>query len=163
MSTLEIAAATVGPSGQSSQPRRRHHWSGSLACRRLRARGLSHQWTFPVNTTAAARFEKKDAPTAILATDSLVALSALAAARKAGLHISDDLSVSTFDNSPWSGGFERALSVVSQPVRELGALAARMVMQRVNGLDDPAREVQLPSVLIARQSSRQAPHLRVTS
>lgn len=111
-------------------------------------------WTFPISDAATARFEK-DGPTAVLATDSLVALSALAAARNAGLRIPDDLSVITFDSSPWSEAFEPALSVVSQPVRELGTLAAQMVIQRVNGLDDPAREVQLPSTLIARRSTLQ--------
>lgn len=109
-------------------------------------------WTLPASDELAARFAV-DPPTAILATDSLVALSALSAARSAGLRVPEDLSVVTFDSSPWSEAFTPALSVVSQPVRELGATAATMLIDRVNGLNSPAREVQLPGTLVVRESS----------
>lgn len=110
-------------------------------------------WTLPVSDAAISRF-RKDPPTAILATDSLVALSTLAAARHAGLVVPEDLSVITFDSSPWSEAFSPALSVVSQPVRELGSAAARMAIERINGLSDPPRETQLPSTLIQRESTK---------
>jgi LacI family transcriptional regulator len=109
-------------------------------------------WTMPVGAEAVARF-RDDPPTAILATDSLVALATLAAARKAGLTVPGDLSLITFDSSPWGEAFTPALSVVSQPVRDLGAIATRMAIERINGLSDPAREIQLPSTLIAREST----------
>lgn len=109
-------------------------------------------WTLPASDEAAARFES-DPPTAILATDSLVALSALTAARRAGLRVPEDLSIITFDSSPWSEAFTPALSVVSQPVHDLGSTAAGMLIERVNGLRDPAREVQLPGTLVAREST----------
>lgn len=67
-----------------------------------------------------------------------------------GLRVPEDLSVITLDSSPWSEAFEPALSVVSQPVRELGAIAASMLIERINGLSEPAREIQLPSTLMAR-------------
>lgn len=112
-------------------------------------------WTLPVSDSAVARFAT-DPPTAILATDSLVALSALAAARRAGLRVPQDLSVITFDSSPWSEAFTPALSVVSQPVRELGSTAARMLIERVTGSLEPAREIQLPGALVARESTAPA-------
>lgn len=112
-------------------------------------------WTIPASETGVARF--RDAPpTAILATDSLVALATLAAARKAGLTVPEDLSIITFDSSPWGEAFAPALSVISQPVRKLGSTAARMVIERIQGLDAPPREVQLPSSLIARESTGHA-------
>ncbi len=109
-------------------------------------------WTIPVRHDAIARFAA-DPPTAILATDSLVALSTLAAARKAGLTVPEDLSIITFDNSSWAEAFSPALSVVSQPVRELGATATRMAIERIEGRSGPPREVQLPSTLIIREST----------
>lgn len=84
-------------------------------------------WTLPATDEAASRFANNP-PTAILATDSLVALSALSAPRKAGLRVPEDLSVITFDSSPWSEAFAPAPSVVSRPV--LGSTAACMLIER---------------------------------
>lgn len=109
-------------------------------------------WHLPTSPAAVQRF-RDDPPTAILATDSLVALATLAAAREAGLSVPEDLSIITFDNSPWGEAFSPALSVISQPVRELGETAARMVIERIQGLEAPPREVQLPGTLIVRDST----------
>jgi LacI family transcriptional regulator len=130
----------------------------------LRASGITPRaedfwiggWTMPVSDASVARF-RGDTPTAILATDSLVALATLAAARRAGLTVPGDLSLVTFDSSPWGEAFSPALSVVSQPVRELGAMATRMAIERTQGLSDPAREIQLPSTLVERESTARPP------
>ena len=156
-----IAVATSGPSERDNAPLISsiiERFDGVRAA--LRAAGISPRpedfwvggWDLPVNADAVARFTH-DPPSAILATDSLVALSTIAAARKAGLRIPDDLSIVTFDNSPWGEAFAPALSVVSQPVRELGAAATRMVIERIEGLSEPPREVRLPGRLIVRESS----------
>lgn len=127
----------------------------------LRAAGLALDpnmfwlggWQSSPDNGAAARFSKQPRPTAILATDSLVALSTLAAARRAGLRVPDDVSLISFDNSPWSEAFHPALSVVSQPVRELGERAAAMVIERAEGFAEPPREIQLRSTVIQREST----------
>ena len=138
----------------------------------LRAAGLTPDpdmfwiggWTSTPDASADARFAQPRRPTAILATDSLVALSTLAAARRARLSIPDDLSLMTFDNSPWSEAFHPALSVVSQPVRELGEQAATMLIERAEGSAGPPREIQLQSSLIERESTapREATRTRRT-
>jgi len=128
----------------------------------LRAAGISPDpdlfwiggWSAVPQPMAVARLTKNVRPTAILATDSLVALSTLAAARRAGLRVPDDLSLVAFDNSPWSEAFSPALSVVSQPVRELGAAAARLLIERAEGYSGPPREVRLQSKLIERESTQ---------
>jgi LacI family transcriptional regulator len=110
-------------------------------------------WKSSPDDTAVARFSGSLHPTAILATDSLVALSTLAAARRAGLSVPDDLSLITFDNSPWSEAFHPGLSVVSQPVRELGERATAMLIERAKGSAQPPREIQLQTTLIEREST----------
>ncbi|MGO4586619.1 LacI family DNA-binding transcriptional regulator [Arthrobacter sp. 2RAF6] len=111
-------------------------------------------WNSVPQPAAIARFAEGDRPTAVLSTDSLVALSTLSAARRAGLRVPDDLSLVTFDNAPWSEAFSPALSVVSQPVSELGATATRLVIERAKGYAGPPREVQLQSELIERESTQ---------
>jgi LacI family transcriptional regulator len=111
-------------------------------------------WTFVPQAAAVERLARANRPTAVLATDSLVALSTLSAARRAGLRVPDDLSLITFDNSPWSEAFSPALSVVSQPVSELGATATRLLIERAQGYAGPPREIQLQSELIERESTK---------
>lgn len=131
----------------------------------LRAAGLEADaapfwiggWSPTAHGDTSQRLSHGPRPTAILATDSLVALSALAAARRAGLDVPQDLSLITFDNSPWSEAFSPALTVVSQPVRELGTIATQMLIERAQGLTGPPREVQLQSTLIERESTAPPP------
>ena len=111
-------------------------------------------WNAVPQPAAIARLAEHTPPTAVLATDSLVALSTLSAARRAGLRVPDDLSLITFDNSPWSEAFSPALSVVSQPVSELGATATRLLIERAEGYAGPPREVQLQTELIERESTK---------
>ena len=110
-------------------------------------------WGSVPQPAAIARLTRHTRPTAVLATDSLVALSTLSAARRAGLRVPDDLSLVTFDNSPWSEAFSPALSVISQPVSELGAMATRLLIERAEGYAGPPREVQLQTELIEREST----------
>lgn len=113
-------------------------------------------WTVPANPQTVERL-RAHPPTAILATDSLVALATVAAVRAAGLTVPDDVSIVAFDNSPWSEAYFPALTVVAQPVRELGATATRMLVERIGGLSDPPREAQLPSTLVVRDSTAVSP------
>jgi LacI family transcriptional regulator len=110
-------------------------------------------WDPVPQPAAIARFAEPTRPTAVLATDSLVALSTLSAARRAGLRVPDDLSVITFDNGPWSEAFNPALSVVLQPVSELGATAVHLLIERAEGYAGPPRVVQLQGELIEREST----------
>jgi LacI family transcriptional regulator len=113
-------------------------------------------WKSSPDNAVDARFSGSPRPTAILATDSLVALSTLTAAVRAGLSIPRDLSLMTFDSSPWSEAFHPALSVVSQPVQELGERATAMLIERAEGYAEPPREIQLQSTLIERESTARA-------
>ena len=74
-------------------------------------------------------------PTAIFAASDLQALGVLDAARDAGLRVPDDLSVVSFDDLDVAGYV--GLTAVHQPLRESGALAARLLRER---LREPAAE-----------------------
>ncbi|MBP0575471.1 substrate-binding domain-containing protein, partial [Mycobacterium tuberculosis] len=55
-------------------------------------------------------------PTAIFAANDMSALGALAAIRKAGLHVPEDMSLIGFDDLSLAGQFHPALSTVHQPL-----------------------------------------------
>jgi len=68
--------------------------------------------------------------TAIFAQSDLLALGAIAALRSHGLRVPEDVSVIGFDDIPVSSIFDPPLTTVRQPMREVGALAARLVGDR---------------------------------
>ncbi|WP_314648925.1 LacI family DNA-binding transcriptional regulator [uncultured Microbacterium sp.] len=92
------------------------------------------------------------AVTAIIASDSVIAIQAFRAIRDLGLRIPDDISLVGFDNAPWTSVTEPGITVVSQPERELGAMAARLLIARIEGESGPATVHTLPQELVERGS-----------
>lgn len=101
---------------------------------------------------AAGLLALPDRPTAVFATDSMIALGVLTAARAGGLTVPDDLSVVTFDDPDWASAVRPRMSVVAQPVQELGACAVRALTARIEGSDEEPRDITLDTAFIARDS-----------
>lgn len=74
-----------------------------------------------------------EAPTAVFAVSDTLAIGAIKAFRRAGRRVPDDIAVLGFDDLPLSSVFEPALTTVSQPMRELGARAAEILLMRLAG------------------------------
>jgi LacI family transcriptional regulator len=91
-------------------------------------------------------------PTAVFATDSVLALGVLLALRDLGLRCPDDVSVVTFDDPPWASVVRPRLSVMAQPAYDLGATAARRLVARLGGDDGRARTITLPATWHPRES-----------
>lgn len=92
-------------------------------------------------------------PTAILAFDSILALGALTAIRDLGVRCPQDVSLLGFDDADWSEVVSPALSVVSQPVYEIGANACELLLSRVNGSDARPVHHRLKTTIIQRGST----------
>ncbi|HEY3292900.1 MAG TPA: LacI family DNA-binding transcriptional regulator [Candidatus Nanopelagicaceae bacterium] len=91
-------------------------------------------------------------PTAIFATDSLMALGVLQGVHDSGLRSPDDVSVVGFDDADWTEVITPRLSVVAQPVHEIGRLAAERLLARINGDTSRSRTYLLPTTWIERDS-----------
>lgn len=94
---------------------------------------------------------QKPRPTAILATNEEMALGVLAACGELSLEIGRDVSVISFDDSPWAKVIAPAISVVKRPVYELGHAAVTMLITEIRG-GTVAAAIQLPTDLIDRKS-----------
>lgn len=91
--------------------------------------------------------------TAIFAQSDLIALGAIRQLRDAGLRVPDDVSVVGFDDLPVADYVEPALTTVHQPMQEVGALAAALVLDQLAGGEAPAARTHLlPAMLVVRQS-----------
>lgn len=91
-------------------------------------------------------------PTAIFASNDLIALGVLAAAREMGLRCPEDLSLVGFDNLDFAEFTAPALSTVYQPGYQLGTAAARLLLDRIGGKKHPPERILLPTELKIRES-----------
>jgi LacI family xylobiose transport system transcriptional regulator len=92
-------------------------------------------------------------PTAIFTANDLQALGVYEAAREAGVRIPEDLSVVGFDDLPlvrWAGP---PLTTVRQPLADMGATAARLVLAIAHGEQPAQTRVELATTLIVREST----------
>ncbi|MGO4298606.1 LacI family DNA-binding transcriptional regulator [Leifsonia sp. RAF41] len=105
-----------------------------------------------VDAVARELLTGDDPVTAIIASDSLIAMTVFQTIRTLGLRIPDDVSLIAFDNPEWTGITTPPLTVVEQPIYELGAAAARLALQRMRGerVDDEA--VVFDADLVRRSS-----------
>lgn len=90
--------------------------------------------------------------TAIIASDSLIAMTVFQTIRTLGLRIPEDVSLIAFDNADWTGITTPPLTVVEQPIYELGAAAARLALQRIHGERVDDESVVFDAALIRRAS-----------
>jgi DNA-binding LacI/PurR family transcriptional regulator len=90
-------------------------------------------------------------PTAVFAVSDTLAIGAIKAFRRAGRRVPEDIAVVGFDNIPLSQMFEPALTTIAQPMFELGAAAARMLLERLAGGHPQSRTLQ--HALVVRESA----------
>ena len=91
-------------------------------------------------------------PTAVFACNDLMAIGALRAAREAGLSVPGDLSVVGFDDIGPAKFTEPALTTVAQPKHEIGAIAAELLLKRLDDPDLPVARLLVDTELIIRES-----------
>jgi DNA-binding LacI/PurR family transcriptional regulator len=91
-------------------------------------------------------------PTAIFACNDLMAFGVLQAARELGLRCPEDLSIAGFDSLEFTKFTDPSLTSVYQPGYQLGATAARLLLQRVDGMRSAAKKFLLPTELKKRNS-----------
>ena len=106
---------------------------------------------------AASRlFDRNAGMTAILAQNDDMAVGALMAARERGLSAPEDISIVGFDDSEVSRITWPRLTTVRQPVFEMAASAADMVVAQLDGTPVTLRKDH-PYTLVIRESSGPPP------
>lgn len=92
-------------------------------------------------------------PTAIFALNDRMAMGAIRALHAANLHVPNDMAVVGFDDISTAVDFSPALTTVRQPSKEVGQMAARLLLKLINHKPVTDKEIILPAELIIRQSS----------
>ncbi|WP_151478441.1 LacI family DNA-binding transcriptional regulator [Streptomyces albicerus] len=91
-------------------------------------------------------------PTALVTANNAMTIGALRAVREKGLSVPDDLALCCFDDFSWADLFSPRLTAISQPSKEIGARAVRLLLDRLDSPGREARTVRLPSAFVHRTS-----------
>lgn len=91
-------------------------------------------------------------PTALFVSNNMLTLGALLAIKELGLLCPEQISLVGFDDHPWSAVSCPPLTVVRQPSRHLGQVAAEMMLSLINGDQPPQERVILDCELVIRES-----------
>ncbi|HEX6685493.1 MAG TPA: LacI family DNA-binding transcriptional regulator [Candidatus Limnocylindrales bacterium] len=100
-----------------------------------------------------ALLELSPRPTAIFAANDLQALGVYAAAHRLGLRIPQDLSVVGFDDVEFGQWVTPPLTTIRQPLAEMGAVAAEIVVALAAGRQPAQTRIELATTLVERQST----------
>ena len=103
-------------------------------------------------------FAQGTAPEAVIASNGLLLMGVVRAMRAAGKRIPQDMALTGFDNESWTELAGPGLTVIEQPVADIGRAAMKLLLERLDAPDAPARKVVLGGRCVVRGStSRAAP------
>ncbi|WP_051248131.1 LacI family DNA-binding transcriptional regulator [Inquilinus limosus] len=91
-------------------------------------------------------------PTALIAGGNEIFQGALRAIRLLGLSVPQDLSLAGADDRVLAELVDPPITVIDRDMAEVGATAARMLLERLDGLDAPPRRVLLGSSVVLHGS-----------
>ena len=97
-------------------------------------------------------------PSAIVAMSDIIAIGAMNAAKEAGVWIPNDLSIVGFDDIPMAALMNPSLTTISQPRCKKGVLAAKLLLNYIEGSGDSTHYV-LETELINRNSVSSPSHI----
>ncbi|MBT7990421.1 MAG: LacI family DNA-binding transcriptional regulator [Anaerolineae bacterium] len=102
---------------------------------------------------ACALLDLPSPPTAIAASNDLMAFGAMSAAQKRGLVIGKDISITGFDNIPMAEHTHPPLTTLHQPLYQIGGMVCEMLIHLVRGEELEKKNILLKPELIVRQSA----------
>jgi len=93
-------------------------------------------------------------PTAVFASNDLMAIGAMEAVQQSGLCMPDDIALVGFDDIPAASWVRPRLSTVAQHPKQMGTLLAEAIFERILGeYDGPNRRFEVPCRFIEREST----------
>ncbi|PDQ36019.1 MAG: hypothetical protein B5766_02425 [Candidatus Lumbricidophila eiseniae] len=93
----------------------------------------------------------EEPPTALIASNNVLGEAALTAIRDRRLRVPEDISVVMFDEVPWAKLVDPPITVLSQPVWQMGQAATRMILAPDY---ENLHSLMLPTELTLRASAR---------
>lgn len=96
--------------------------------------------------------DKKKLPTAFFSDNDMIALGAMKAMQEAGIRVPEDVSVIGFDDLPYSEICSPRLTSLKVPKQEMGAAAAKCLIEVLNGEHPAKTKTEICTEFIERDS-----------
>jgi len=90
--------------------------------------------------------EQSNRPEAIFTTNIDMSMGALIAIKEMGFTIPDDIGIVCFDDSDWASILEPSITVIRQPVYQLGSTAAELLIREIE--NDEKDSDHKPNIVI---------------
>jgi DNA-binding LacI/PurR family transcriptional regulator len=91
--------------------------------------------------------------TALVCFNDLTAIGAIRALREQGIRVPEDMSVVGFDDIQSAAFQHPSLTTIRQPLKEMGSMAARILLSRIRGQEGEPQVVKVLPELIVREST----------
>lgn len=95
---------------------------------------------------------------AVLTSNGVATLRVAQAVHALGWVLGREIGLIGIDETDWASLVGPGITTVAQPTDALGQAAANCLIERIQGLQHPARKVELPGTLIARGSTASPNH-----
>ncbi|MCM0638505.1 LacI family DNA-binding transcriptional regulator [Cellulomonas wangsupingiae] len=147
-------AMIAGPAGYAPSDARAAGFRDELAAWGVAPGPVAHgSFSMSSGASAAASVLRRDPGVdGLFAGSDLMALGALRVLEAGGRRVPDDVSVVGFDDTVVAETCEPPLTSVRQPLRELGARAAELVLDLLRDPGAAPQHVVLPTTLTVRES-----------
>jgi LacI family repressor for deo operon, udp, cdd, tsx, nupC, and nupG len=93
-------------------------------------------------------------PDAVFACNDAMAMGLIRGFTAAGVAVPDKISIAGFDDIEFAAAYNPALTTVRQSRGDIGARAAAMLVELMEGRQLPGREIRLPAEVVMRDSTR---------
>lgn len=130
-------------------------WKRAMAEAGLNTEGLLEAGDFTYASGERAARElltPSDRPSAIIASNDQMALATLEVARLLDIHVPDQLSVISFDNTPLVHFTQPPLTAIDQPIAATASRAVELIIAAQKGEDRPEALTVITADLVVRGS-----------
>jgi LacI family transcriptional regulator len=97
-------------------------------------------------------FELDNRPTAMIATNHDISYSFLRIAKKYNIKVPDDISLLGFSEVPENEIVNPPLTVIKQPILEIGNIAATAMLTRIENRNKEVSQIVLKTTIVERKS-----------
>ena len=142
----------------------RHHWSASIQNRLAGVKsavseGLINHRSVNIfkgdhkDTAVVRDYLKKHKPDAIVCGYDTAAVELKQVLDRLGVHVPEDIMLAGFDDVRFASLMSPPLTTVHQPCDGIGAMASKVLLERIADPSIPPREIFLPAPLVVREST----------